>query len=85
MWVEKKDVAGFKLTRTDAQNNPTRLLTKTEGLPTVLRLDSPLVQQALNNGALGFEFMHDIQLYYAHNEMQFYIWDVSDLINGFLT
>ncbi|MBO9205504.1 MULTISPECIES: putative baseplate assembly protein [Niastella] len=52
----------------------TKILTRVEELPAVIRPDSPEFEKAMNAEAKVFELMHDITLHAAHNEMTFYTW-----------
>lgn len=50
----------------------TKLLTKVENLPLVISQGSSNFDEAINEGAIVYELMHDIKLYHEHNEMDFY-------------
>jgi hypothetical protein len=60
-----------------AQDAPgTLFLTRAPGLPPVLRTDE--AEDALRQGAVPFEAMHDLTLRMAHNELLFYTWGDED-------
>ena len=69
---------GVMFEKQDINGKITRILTKTEGLPSVLPSDSPLIQKAITEGSKVFELLHDIDLYTQHNEMTFYLWGKKD-------
>ncbi|BAV06595.1 putative baseplate assembly protein [Filimonas lacunae] len=69
-------VNGILLQKTNAFGI-TRLLTKNSITNTLLHSNSPGLETALNDGAIVFELMHDLPLYYQHNQMQFYTWGES--------
>ena len=52
----------------------TRVLSRTSVQSRTLRTGDADYVTALNEGAVVFELMHDLALYYLHNEMQFYTW-----------
>lgn len=57
---------------------PTQLLTRCDGLPVRLAIDSPAHQAALARGPQVFELMHDITLYATHNDIPFYTWGARE-------
>ena len=56
------------------EGRPTRLLTRVEGQPPLMRTGSPAYARALASRPQVFELMHDIAVFEAHNEMKFYTW-----------
>jgi hypothetical protein len=67
------NVSGIWLTK-ESGGSTTKVLSKQEGLQLVVPQDSREYEKALNNDAMVFELMHDIELFAAHNEMHFYTW-----------
>lgn len=55
----------------------TKILTRTTAIPAAFRSDTREFRNAMNEGALVFELMHDIILDYRHNRMEFYTWKDS--------
>lgn len=79
-WVQFKlgpDTGNVLLKKGEGEQS-TKLLTKTTGLPTAFRLDSPEFAKALKAGVKVFELMHDVKLYEQHNEIHFYTWGEED-------
>ena len=77
-WVHIDVVPGIKgvwLKQKSGEQIATQLLTKTtDKIPTAFRFNTLQYEQALAEGALVFEPMHDVELYDVHNEMKFYTW-----------
>lgn len=68
-------IQGVWLKQKSGEQIATQLLTKTtRQLPEAFRFNSPHYEQALTEGTLVFEPMHDLELYDVHNEMKFYTW-----------
>ncbi len=61
-----------------AHGRPTKLLTRLEGRPSVMHLESRTYEQALAASPQVFELMHDIDAFEAHNEMTFYTWGARE-------
>ncbi len=66
------DADGKVLPGPSALKPGTLLLTRSSAPPGPLATDR--VAAALGEGAVAFETLHDLTLYKAHNEMQFYTW-----------
>lgn len=79
-WLQlavRADVAGLTLAaRIDGQ--PTLVLTRVPDLPDLVSADAPEVAKALALGPRVFELMHDIRLYAAHNQIDFYTWGARE-------
>ena len=57
----------------------TKLLTKIPGQSkTLIRQNSPEFEKALESRPLVFELLHDLILFKAHNEIDFYTWSARD-------
>lgn len=56
----------------------TKAITRQEGLPSVFRIDSKEYEKVVTQGAKVFELMHDISVFTAHNEMNFYTWGAKE-------
>jgi hypothetical protein len=81
VWVRvlvRPGVNGVVLKKGDSSdsNSFSRFLTRVKGIPSksILKLNSPDYQVALDSGAQVFEPMTDTLLYYDHNEIHFYTW-----------
>ncbi|MEK7253532.1 MAG: putative baseplate assembly protein [Bacteroidota bacterium] len=75
-WVQiqiKPSADGATLERING-NNTTKFLTRVEGIPEVIGAGDEAFKKALATRPKVFELMHDIELYSAHNEMNFYTW-----------
>lgn len=55
----------------------TKILTRTTAIPPAFRSDTKEFRNAMNEGALVFELMHDIILDHRHNRIEFYTWKDS--------
>ena len=81
-WLQirvEKEADGIKLKSEDNKGNKIhQIITKVEGLPTVISPDSPDFQKAQTAGVRFFELLHDITPYNQHNEMTFYLWGKKD-------
>lgn len=55
----------------------TKILTRTTAIPAAFRSDTKEFRNAMNEGALVFELMHDIILDHRHNRIEFYTWKDS--------
>ncbi len=78
MWVHidvQKGINGFTLLKKDNGKIVTRFLTRTNtSLPKAFDVDSNEWTIALEEGTKVFEPMHDLDLFHAHNRMNFYTW-----------
>lgn len=73
-WLHLQVAAGVNGTTLAAGSGAqkTKVVSRVQELPTAFRLDSKAFETALKQDALIFEFLHDIDLYEAHNTMQFH-------------
>lgn len=79
-WLQitaRADVAGLVLAARVA-DQPTRVLTRVPGLPTLLAADAPELAEALARRPQVFELMHDIRLFAAHNRLAFHTWGARE-------
>lgn len=80
VWLQltvRADVAGLALAaRINGQ--PTRALTRVPGLSALTAADAPAVAEALALRPQVFELVHNIQLYAAHNRLDFYTWGARE-------
>src|SRR5262249_4105625 len=76
VWVQLRAAPGVSHARVPAvhEGRKTRLLTRVEGLPTLLPMSSPMFARALSAQRQVFELMDDVDVFEAHNEMKFYTW-----------
>ena len=58
--------------------NTTKLLTRVPDQPALIPQNSPAFDKALSSRPQVFELLHDITLFEAHNEIEFYAWDARD-------
>jgi hypothetical protein len=76
--IAAEGVSGVVLKQSHAER-PTQALTRvTDDLPSIIARTSPDYDKALAAHPEVFELMHDLTLYAAHNEMQFYTWDANE-------
>lgn len=69
------EVHGAWLRHKSGKQIATQLLTNTGmALPEAFKFDNLHYRQAIDNGALVFEPMHDVALYHSHNRISFYTW-----------
>lgn len=66
-------VTGITLKR-GIGSDTTKVMVRQDGLPLVIGLESKEFEKAVNNDAIVFELMHDVELEATHNEMYFYTW-----------
>ncbi len=79
-WVHIKVASGGDgLTLKQGQGRKrTRLLTRVPDLPALIPQNSPAFDKAMSSRPQVFELLHDITLFSAHNEIEFYAWDARD-------
>lgn len=79
-WVQVLAARGANhvLVNTAHDGRPTKLLTRLEGRPSVIQLQSTTYDQALAGKPQVFELMHDIEVFETHNEMKFYTWGARE-------
>jgi hypothetical protein len=79
-WVQVRaaDGAGHVRVNRAHEGRRTRLLTRLEGLPPVIRLQSTAYARALTGNPQIFELMDDLDVFEAHNEMKFHTWGARD-------
>lgn len=78
-WAHIELAAGITGLLLEKENSEgiTRILTRTSAVPPAFRSDSPEFRNAMNEGTLVFELMHDIMLDHRHNRMELYTWKES--------
>jgi hypothetical protein len=79
-WVQVRAAKGAAHVHVKAayDNRPTKLLTRLEGRPPVMQLESAAYQKALAGDPQIFELMHDLDVFEAHNEMKLYTWGARE-------
>jgi hypothetical protein len=79
-WVHvrvRNDVNNLWLRRGTGKNI-TKFLTRVDGQPKVISINSSGYDKALNARPQVFELMHDLLLFADHNEMRFYTWGARE-------
>ncbi len=64
---------GIQLTAGEWENS-TKIIATSTAFSTAMRIDSEEFEKAIAEGSIVYELMHDITLFTAHNEIEFYTW-----------